>query len=349
MPDSFGARLRQQRERQQIALASIAEQTKIKVSLLEELERDDLSHWPVGIFRRSFIRGYAQAIGLDPAPVLVEFLARYPDPTDVVAAPEIIPTADEGREIARPPTRLRFLVGSAISSLSRGRGAAAVKPKSAEDDTVAPVSVAPAFPPPPSPSEPDLPTSSQFEPDLPPSSQLEPDLPPSSQLEPDLPTSSQFEPDLAAAAQLCTGLSRSDSTSELAAHLAEAARILDAVGVIVWGWDALGAELRPALAHGYSDKLLGQLPPVKREADNATAAAFRSAELCVVDGSDGASGALVAPMMAHGGCVGVLAIEVQNRTEQLGSVRALVTIFAAQLARWIPDVRTAGMPDRRRA
>ena len=75
---------------------------------------------------------------------------------------------------------------------------------------------------------------------------------------------------------------------------------------------------------------------MKREADNATAAAFRSAELCVVDGSDGASGALVAPMMAHGGCVGVLAIEVQNRTEQLGSVRALVTIFAAQLARWIP-------------
>lgn len=339
MPDSFGARLRQQRERQQIALASIAEQTKIKVSLLEELERDDLSHWPVGIFRRSFIRGYAQAIGLDPAPVLVEFLSHYPDPTDVVAAPEVIPTANEGRELARPPTRLRFLVGSAISSLSRGRGAAPVKPKSAEDDTVAPVSVAPAFPPPPSPSEPDLPTSSQFE----------PDLPPSSQLEPDLPSSSQFEPDLAAAAQLCTGLSRSDSTSDLAAHLAEAARILDAVGVIVWRWDALGAELRPALAHGYSDKLLGQLPPVKREADNATAAAFRSAELCVVDGSDGASGALVAPMMAPGGCVGVLAIEVQNRTEQLGSVRALVTIFAAQLARWIPAVRTAEMPDRRRA
>jgi hypothetical protein len=271
--------------------------------------------------------------------VLVEFLSHYPDPTDVVAAPEVMPTANEGRELARPPTRLRFLVGSAISSLSRGRGAAPVKPKSAEDDTVAPVSVAPAFPPPPSPSEPDLPTSSQFE----------PDLPPSSQLEPDLPSSSQFEPDLAAAAQLCTGLSRSDSTSDLAAHLAEAARILDAVGVIVWRWDALGAELRPALAHGYSDKLLGQLPPVKREADNATAAAFRSAELCVVDGSDGASGALVAPMMAPGGCVGVLAIEVQNRTEQLGSVRALVTIFAAQLARWIPAVRTAEMPDRRRA
>jgi hypothetical protein len=107
--------------------------------------------------------------------------------------------------------------------------------------------------------------------------------------------------------------------------------------------------LRPTLAHGYSDKLLGQLPPVKRDADNATAAAFRSAELCVVDGSDEASGALVAPMMGRGGCVGVLAVEVQNRSEQLGSVRALVTIFAAQLGRWIPQARTAEMPDRRRA
>jgi transcriptional regulator with XRE-family HTH domain len=331
MPDSFGARLRQQRERQQIALSSIGEQTKIKVSLLEELERDDLSHWPVGIFRRSFIRGYAQAIGLDPAPVLVEFLALYPDPTDIVPAPEIVPMADEGREITRPPTRLRFLVGSAISSLSRGReAAAAARPKRPEDDAaVAAASVAPAFTPPPSPSE--------------------PDLAPPSPSEPDLPPASLFEPDLLAAAQLCTALSRSDNSSELGSHLAEAARILDAVGLIVWGWDAQGAELRPALAHGYSDRLLGQLPPVKRDADNATAAAFRSAELCVVDGSDEASGALVAPMMARGGCVGVLAVEVQNRSEQLGSVRALVTIFAAQLGRWIPEARTAEMPDRRRA
>ena len=78
----------------------------------------------------------------------------------------------------------------------------------------------------------------------------------------------------------------------MASLLPEAARILDAVGLIVWVSDAQATELRPALAHGYSDKLLGQLPAVKRDADNATAAAFRSAQMCVVDGSDGASGAL---------------------------------------------------------
>src|SRR5258708_13398879 len=130
MPDRFGARLRQQRERQQIALSWIAEQTKIKVSLLEGLERDDVSHWPVGIFRRAFIRSYAHAIGLDPGVVLVEFLARHPDPTDIAAAPETTAPSDEPREIARPPTRLRFLVGTATTSLSAGRAPAVNNPTS---------------------------------------------------------------------------------------------------------------------------------------------------------------------------------------------------------------------------
>src|SRR5262245_64688848 len=79
MSESFGARLRQQRERQRIELAVIADQTKIRLSLLEELERDDLSHWPAGIFRRSYIRNYARAVGLEPDAVVREFLEAYPE------------------------------------------------------------------------------------------------------------------------------------------------------------------------------------------------------------------------------------------------------------------------------
>ena len=82
MAESFGARLRYERERRQIALRSIAEQTKIGVPLLEGLERDDASRWPSGIFRRSFIRAYADAIGIDPEPVVREFMERHPDPLE---------------------------------------------------------------------------------------------------------------------------------------------------------------------------------------------------------------------------------------------------------------------------
>jgi len=76
----FGPRLRMERERRTITLASISDNTKISHSLLEALERDDVSRWPSGIFRRSFIRTYAQAIGLDPDVIAREFLERFPDP-----------------------------------------------------------------------------------------------------------------------------------------------------------------------------------------------------------------------------------------------------------------------------
>jgi transcriptional regulator with XRE-family HTH domain len=82
MNELFGARLRRERERRQIPLASIAADTKINASLFEALERGDVSRWPSGVFRRAFVRAYAQAIGLDPDQVLQEFLETFPDPVD---------------------------------------------------------------------------------------------------------------------------------------------------------------------------------------------------------------------------------------------------------------------------
>jgi cytoskeleton protein RodZ len=86
MPESFGARLRQQREARQIDLVAISEQTKIKLALLDAVEHDDVSHWPSGIFRRAYIRAYAQFIGLDPDAILREFLEVHPDPGDSIVA-----------------------------------------------------------------------------------------------------------------------------------------------------------------------------------------------------------------------------------------------------------------------
>lgn len=99
---SFGRRLRRERERRKIALSSIAENTKISVSLFEDLERDDASRWPSGIFRKSFIRAYAKAVGLDPDETAREFHERFPDPNDpdhgVLPPPGTVP---------HPPTAAR--------------------------------------------------------------------------------------------------------------------------------------------------------------------------------------------------------------------------------------------------
>jgi transcriptional regulator with XRE-family HTH domain len=340
MPESFGARLRQKREQQQIALASIAEQTKIKLSLLEELERDEISHWPTGIFRRAFVRTYAHAIGLDPDVVVREFLQLHPDPSEVIETdPPIATSVDGASNGARPPMRFKYLIGSALGALGFKAANGSKTPKAVGADLGRPKAE----------QAPPLHASAvQVGADLgrpraeqgPPLRVPSPVRPPAS------------DPDLLAAAELCTELGRVDSATELAPLLHEAARILDAVGLIIWVWDPMTAELRAALAHGYSDKVLAQLPTVKRDASNATAAAFRSAQMCAVEGTEGVSGALAVPLMTSMGCMGVLAIELQQTREQAGSVRALATIFAAQLAGWIGcarEVREVETADRLRA
>ncbi|MGE0594710.1 MAG: helix-turn-helix domain-containing protein [Vicinamibacterales bacterium] len=80
MNESFGARLRAARERRHVTVADIAARTKISASLFDAIERDDASRWPSGIFRRSFMRAYAEAVGLDPDAIVHEFLERFPDP-----------------------------------------------------------------------------------------------------------------------------------------------------------------------------------------------------------------------------------------------------------------------------
>jgi len=79
------ARLRKERERRQIRLSSISANTKISTSLFQSLERGDVSRWPSGIFRRSFIRAYASAIGLDPDAVARDFITYFPDPIEAAA------------------------------------------------------------------------------------------------------------------------------------------------------------------------------------------------------------------------------------------------------------------------
>jgi hypothetical protein len=138
--------------------------------------------------------------------------------------------------------------------------------------------------------------------------------------------------DLPAIAELCTHLGRVSSIAALKPLLQEAARILDASGLVVWIWDPVPAELHPALAYGYSERVLAQIPGLPRDANNATAAAFREEQMCVVRADDATNGALVLPLMTPSGCVGVLALELMKRNEEREAVRAAGTIIAAQLA-----------------
>jgi transcriptional regulator with XRE-family HTH domain len=75
----FGPKLRAHRERRRLTLGALAESIKVKASLLEGLERNDLSGWPPGIYRRALVREYAKAIGLPVNALLEEFCELFPE------------------------------------------------------------------------------------------------------------------------------------------------------------------------------------------------------------------------------------------------------------------------------
>jgi transcriptional regulator with XRE-family HTH domain len=281
--ETFGTKLRTQREQQHITLETIAEQTKIKLSLLQGLERDDMSRWPQGIFRRAYVRAYAKAIRLDPDVVLRQFLEIYPEPVE------------PAREEDRHPTRLGYL----FSRLRRGD--VSEPPKPFKDGALEVAGSAETRRPERSADRVEV-------------------------------AESGLLGQLNAVAALCTKLARASEQAEVATTLRDTARILKATGVILWLWDPRCNMLVSALSHGYPDQTLAQLPTVPYDADNAIASVFRSVEAQVVSGNDGATGAVVVPLMTPNGCPGVLAIELADGRERREVIRAFALILAAQLA-----------------
>ena len=124
---SFGAWLRRERERRAITVRAIADRTKIGAGLLEALERGDVSRWPGGIYRRAFMRSYADAVGLDAELVLANFERVFPSEDrpapPVVVVPESAGAADAPDE--REGMRLQLAVAPppAISVLPAVRTA----------------------------------------------------------------------------------------------------------------------------------------------------------------------------------------------------------------------------------
>jgi transcriptional regulator with XRE-family HTH domain len=121
---AFGSRLRSERERHGIDLAAIAGAAKIKESLLSELERGEVSHWPAGIFRRAFFREYVGAIGMPVEPLVSEFTRLFPEngSQDILAETvddepsglRLTLAGDERRRLASAALR----IGSALLDLA---------------------------------------------------------------------------------------------------------------------------------------------------------------------------------------------------------------------------------------
>jgi cytoskeletal protein RodZ len=109
----FGSRMRQAREQRGVSLRQIAERTKISVSQLEALERNDISRLPGGIFSRAFVRSYAAEIGVDPEQTVREFLSQFPDESVSAGSPHVL-IDDGARGVRRLNARAVMIVATLV-------------------------------------------------------------------------------------------------------------------------------------------------------------------------------------------------------------------------------------------
>jgi hypothetical protein len=148
--------------------------------------------------------------------------------------------------------------------------------------------------------------------------------------------------DLPGAAKVCADMARVLDAGDLPGLLLRLADVLGAPGLIVWVADRSGQVLMPLLTHGYPASAVARIGSLATSAENATALAWRTGEIQVVPGSGQESGALVAPIVTADGCVGALAAELPAGSEGRTDVRALATIFAAQLATFVTALPSVG-------
>ena len=96
--------------------------------------------------------------------------------------------------------------------------------------------------------------------------------------------------------------------------------------------DPDGRELTPIVVHGYSAQLSARFGTIPRDAGNVTAAAYRTGLLQTMKGDAVSNGAVAAPLVTAGGCVGVMAAEMKDGGEQQEALLAAAAIVASQLA-----------------
>ena len=105
MPD-IGATLREARMRAHIDLSEIEAQTKIRAKYLRALENEEWDLLPGPTYVKSFLRTYAQALGLDSKVLLEEYRASHERLSESDLQPIVPPSRRNRNRERQIPTRL---------------------------------------------------------------------------------------------------------------------------------------------------------------------------------------------------------------------------------------------------
>jgi len=97
---SIGQTLAAAREKAGLTVEQVAAATRIRRTLVMDIERDDFASSGGDFYARGHVRTIAQKVGIDPAPLLAEFDAARPE-----AAPPRATDVFESETAARPERR----------------------------------------------------------------------------------------------------------------------------------------------------------------------------------------------------------------------------------------------------
>jgi len=93
--ESFGARLKREREQRGVTLDDIALSTKIGKRFLTALEEEHFEQLPGGIFSKGFVRAYARHLGIDEEQAIADYLSAT-----APSSPSELPQSDLPIEMA---------------------------------------------------------------------------------------------------------------------------------------------------------------------------------------------------------------------------------------------------------
>ncbi|HWH10759.1 MAG TPA: helix-turn-helix domain-containing protein [Solirubrobacteraceae bacterium] len=110
MPE-IGVMLREARMRAHIDISEIETETKIRAKYLRALENEEWDLLPGPTFVKSFLRTYAEALGLDAKLIVEEFKLRHERPSEFDLQPIRATNAGRERRKVRGPIVPRWAVG----------------------------------------------------------------------------------------------------------------------------------------------------------------------------------------------------------------------------------------------
>ncbi len=113
----IGATLREARTRQRIEISDLESETKIRAKYLRALENEEWDQLPGPAYVKSFLRTYADALGLDGKLLIAEYKLRHERLSDVELQPIAPPGRDRRRRAPRRGVPRGLVVAVAVAGL----------------------------------------------------------------------------------------------------------------------------------------------------------------------------------------------------------------------------------------